>query len=78
VKLAVDLNSNKHVAIKFLKVGPGISKHKALECLFKEIKILASCDHPNIAKIIEASFEGILVKELKKPESNDKNDSIIK
>jgi hypothetical protein len=38
-------------------------KHKALECLIKEIKILAECDHPNIAKIIEASLDGVLIKE---------------
>ncbi len=41
----------------------GISKHKALECLIKEIKILAECDHPNISKIIEANLDGLLVKE---------------
>lgn len=63
VKLAVDLNSNKEVAIKFLKVNPGVSKRKALDCLHKEIKILSDCEHPNIAKIIEASFEGIITKE---------------
>jgi hypothetical protein len=38
-------------------------KQKALECLIKEIKILAECDHPNIAKIIEASLDGVLIKE---------------
>ena len=38
-------------------------KHKALDCLIKEIKILAECDHPNIAKIIEASLDGVLIKE---------------
>jgi serine/threonine protein kinase len=59
----VDLNTNRQVAIKFLKVNPGVSKQKALECLHREIKILADCDHPNIAKIIEASFEGVIVKE---------------
>ena len=52
------------MAIKFLRVHQaGISKHKALECLQKEITILALCDHPHIAKIIEASFDGVLVKE---------------
>jgi hypothetical protein len=52
------------VAIKFLRVSnKAISKHKALECLIKEIKILADCDHPNVAKIIEASLDGFLVKE---------------
>lgn len=46
VKLAVNLNNNKHVAIKFLKVhNSGISKHKALECLLKEISILTECEH---------------------------------
>lgn len=63
VKLAVDLNKNKQVAIKFLKVYAGSSRRKALDCLHREIKILAECEHPNIAKIIEASFEGVLVKE---------------
>jgi serine/threonine protein kinase len=65
VKLAVDLQTNKRVAIKFLKVSKAASmcKHKALECLIKEIKILAECDHPNIAKIIEASLDGVLIKE---------------
>jgi serine/threonine protein kinase len=51
------------VAIKFLKVHAGGSRRKALDCLHREIKILAECEHPNIAKIIEASFEGIIVKE---------------
>jgi hypothetical protein len=48
-----------------LKVSKAASmcKHKALECLIKEIKILAECDHPNIAKIIEASLDGVLIKE---------------
>lgn len=63
VKLAVDKLTNKQVAIKFLKVLPGVSKHKALECLHREIKILVHCDHPNIAKIKEASFDGTIIKE---------------
>lgn len=64
MKLALDLNTNKRVAIKFLRVSnKSISKHKALECLIKEIKILSDCDHPNVAKIIEASLDGFLVKE---------------
>ena len=65
VKLAVDLHTGRRVAIKFLKVSNAASmcKHKALECLIKQIKILAECDHPNIAKIIEASLDGVLIKE---------------
>jgi len=31
--------------------------------LIKEIKILSDFEHQNIAKIIEASVDGILVKE---------------
>lgn len=63
MKLAVDTLTNKQVAIKFLRVGPGVSKHKALECLIKEIKILSDCDHVNVAKIIEASLNGVITKE---------------
>jgi serine/threonine protein kinase len=76
VKLAVDLNSNKQVAIKFLKVHAGGSRRKALDCLHKEIKILAECEHPNIAKIIEASFEGIIVKESITNESGAKQNEV--
>ncbi len=63
--MAIDLKTKKRVAIKFLKVSnqSGMSKHKALECLIKEIKILADSDHPNIAQIIEASLDGVIVKE---------------
>lgn len=46
-----------------MKVLPGVSKHKALDCLHREIKILSQCDHPNIARIKEASFDGVLIKE---------------
>ena len=61
--MALDMKRGKHVAIKFLKVHSGTSKRKALECLHREIKILSECDHPNIAKIFESSFEGTLVTE---------------
>lgn len=61
--MAIDVTTKKRVAIKFLRVGPGISKQKALECLTKEIKILADCDSPYVAKILEASLDGILVKQ---------------
>lgn len=63
VKLAVDLKSQKQVAIKILKVKQQMSKRIALECMFKEVKILSQCDHPNIAKILEASVDGLIVKE---------------
>eukprot|EP00347_Sterkiella_histriomuscorum_P001022 403373639 len=70
VKLAVDMSKGKQVAIKFLKVHSGTSKRKALECLHREIKILSECDHPNIAKIIASSFDGVLITE---PYSNDQD-----
>ena len=75
VKLAVDLHSRKRVAIKFLKVSKAASmcKQKALECLIKEIKILAECDHPNIAKIIEASLDGVIIKEYPTYMNSSKN-----
>lgn len=56
--------SKKNVAIKFLKVHSGTSKRKALECLHREIKILSECDHHNIVKILDSSFEGCLTKEI--------------
>jgi len=63
VKLAVNIETQRKVAIKFLRVStPGISKHKALECLIREIRALADCEHKNVAKIIEASLDGVLVK----------------
>lgn len=68
--MALELDTNKQVAIKFLKVGLGVSKHKALDCLIKEIKILAQCDNPFIAKIIEASLDGVLIKEYYTPHSD--------
>ena len=52
------------MAIKILKVKPGetteFSKRLSLECLFKEISILAECDHANIVKIKAANFDGII------------------
>jgi serine/threonine protein kinase len=44
-------------------VHSGTSKRKALECLQREIKILSECDHPNIAKILDSSFEGEIITE---------------
>lgn len=34
-----------------------------LECLFREINILTECRHPNIIKILDASFDGTIIKE---------------
>ena len=63
VKLAVDLRSGTKVAIKIMRTKNMLNKKECLECLFTEISILSACRHPNIAKILDASFDGILVKE---------------
>lgn len=39
------------------------NKKDALECLFTEINILTECRHKNVVKILDASFDGTLVKE---------------
>jgi hypothetical protein len=41
VKLAVNLETCKEVAIKFLRPTAGVSKSKALESLLNEIMILS-------------------------------------
>ncbi len=69
--MAVDLNTQKSVAIKILKVKEGrasdFNKYKSLECFHTEIDILSTCNHPNIVKINAASFDGTIVKELVSP-----------
>lgn len=40
-----------------------VNKAECLECLFTEINILTECRHPNVVKILDASFDGTLVKE---------------
>jgi len=35
-----------------------------LESFFQEIKILTQCSHPNIVRIIDASLDGTIIKEL--------------
>ena len=39
------------------------NKKECLNCLFTEINILTECRHPNVVKILDASFDGCLVKE---------------
>jgi serine/threonine protein kinase len=63
VKLAIDLSSKKQVAIKIMRVKNIINKRECLECLFTEINILTECRHPNVVKILDASFDGTIVKE---------------
>ena len=64
VKKAIDLKSNKEVAIKILKLDqPEMSKKNMLESFFKEMEILSKCRHRNVVKLIDASFSGTLIKE---------------
>jgi len=65
VKLAIDLRSKKQVAIKIMRVKNIINKKECLECLFTEINILTECRHPNVVKILDASFDGAVVKGVK-------------
>jgi serine/threonine protein kinase len=65
VKKAVDLCSNKEVAIKILRISKEsvMPKKVMLEAFFKEIKILSNCKHQNVVKLIDASFKGTIIKE---------------
>jgi serine/threonine protein kinase len=65
VKLAIDMETGKEVAIKIMRVKNMIHKRECLECLFTEINILTECRHPNVVKILDASFDGTQVKEQK-------------
>ena len=71
VKAAIDLNTQKKVAVKILKVkqnrSSDFSKFQSLRSFHTEIAILSSCNHPNIVKIKAASFDGTIVKELVSP-----------
>jgi hypothetical protein len=40
-----------------------INKKECLECLFTEINILTECRHPNVIKILDASFKGKIITE---------------
>ncbi len=47
-----------------IKMKETMNKYESLECLYQEISVLSRCEHPNVAKIIEARFDGVLIKEL--------------
>ena len=57
------MRTSKEVAIKILKVKTQPNKRESLECLFREMQILACCRHPNIVKLLEASVSGELITE---------------
>jgi len=59
------LKTKKQVAIKIMRVKNMVNKKECLECLFTEINILTECRHPNIVKILDASFDGMIIKEQK-------------
>ena len=40
-----------------------LNKKECLECLFTEINILTECRHPNVVKILDSSFDGVLIHE---------------
>ena len=59
----MDINTRKHVAIKIMRTKQMVNKKECLECLFTEINILTECRHPNVVKILDASFDGMIRKE---------------
>ncbi len=64
VKRAIEVSSNKEVAVKILKTyKTSLSRKAMLESFVKEIKILTYCRHPNIVRLIDASLDGVLIKE---------------
>lgn len=69
--MATDLNTQKQVAIKILKIDKKdlaySSKTEALRCLQQEVNILHDCSQIKVQSVIEikdCSFDGTLVKEL--------------
>ena len=63
VKLAIDMHTKKQVAIKIMRVKNMINKKESIDCFFTEINILTECRHPNVVKILDASFDGTIIKE---------------
>lgn len=43
-----------------MRVENMLRKKQCLDCLFQEINILTECRHPNIVKILDANFDGVL------------------
>ena len=63
VKLAIDMKTNKKVAVKIMRTKHMVNKSECLDCLFTEINILTECRHPNVVRILDANFDGTIVKE---------------
>ena len=46
-----------------MRIKQMVNKKQCLEFLFTEINILTECRHPNVVKILDASFDGTILKE---------------
>lgn len=51
-----------------------INMKECVDCLFTEINILTECRHPNVVKILDASFDGTIIKEQLVSENQDKDE----
>ena len=61
------------MAVKIMRVKNMVNKKECLECFFTEINILTECRHPNIVKILDASFDGLIIKEQLIENHNNEN-----
>ena len=66
----MEISTGREVAIKILKFDQlekeemcQASRREILESFFQEVSILSYCNHPNIVKLLHASFEGTITKE---------------
>ena len=69
VKKAVELATGDEVAIKILRLEDGecgSTRKEMLESFYQEVSILSYCKHPNIVKLLHASFNGTMTKEVVK------------
>ena len=60
----MDSLTGSEVAIKIMRVKNMVNIKESLDCFFTEIEILTHCRHPNIVKILDASFDGLLIKQM--------------
>ncbi|MEL7497130.1 MAG: serine/threonine-protein kinase [Planctomycetota bacterium] len=55
---ARQVEQNKDVALKFIKVPPNVAWHKALDKLDREVNQLTKLKHPNLVRVYGAGVEG--------------------
>lgn len=60
-----------------MRVKNMVNKRECLECLFREINILTECRHPNIVKILDASFDGMIIKEQRVGSETDRDQDMF-